>query len=176
MNVRNYSCSTTPSIRRGITIRLLVIWASVCLLSCQSEFKPPITKNQTSDPSLEMESTNSLSNKSDNASSQLSMNAGETKSTVVKEDSLASNTPTIFVSKRDGSVQCDKDQKTKIALNEMAKELEGIHIFSSKNQNDGKMRMQVCESPTGQFNVYEIAPKDLPEAKKRGFTPWSKSP
>ena len=125
-------------------------------------------------PSLEMESTPSLPNKRGNTSSQPPMETGETKSTA-KEDSLASNTPTVFVSKPDGSVQCDRDQKTKIALNEMAKELQGIHIFSSKNQHDGLMRMQVCKSPTGQFNVYEIAPKDLPEAQKRGFTSWPKA-
>lgn len=77
----------------------------------------------------------------------------------------------VKVYKYDGSLQCGMGKT--IPLAEMQKELQGIHVYSSKNQNDGLMRTQVCGSATGHANVYEIDRADLSEAKKRGFKEWT---
>ncbi len=78
---------------------------------------------------------------------------------------------TVFVFKYDGSLQCGQGQAIPIA--EMAKQLDGIKIYSQVNRGDGLMHIQVCGSTTGQANVYEIAETDLDKAIKKGFKPWA---
>ena len=39
-------------------------------------------------------------------------------------------------------------------------------------ENDGKMRIQMCGSPTGNVNVYEIDKANLSQALGYGFTEW----
>ncbi|MBC7754600.1 MAG: hypothetical protein H7Z71_10210 [Moraxellaceae bacterium] len=56
----------------------------------------------------------------------------------------------------------------------MQKELKEIAVFSSMNQNDGMMRIQVCGSATGNYNVYEILESDLEKAQTYGFKLWNK--
>jgi hypothetical protein len=77
----------------------------------------------------------------------------------------------VKIYKYDGSLQCGQGKK--ISLEEMQKELQGISVYSSKNQPDGLMRTQVCGAPTGRANVYEIDRSQLTEAKKRGFKEWT---
>lgn len=77
----------------------------------------------------------------------------------------------IRVYKYDGSLQCGMGKATSLA--EMKKELAGITIYSEKAQSDGMMRTQVCGSPTGRANVFEINKSQLSEAKKRGFKEWT---
>lgn len=76
----------------------------------------------------------------------------------------------IKISKPDGSLQCGQGKAVPLA--DMQKELKGIQVFSSANKNDGMMRIQVCGSPTGNHNVYEIDRKDLDAALKAGFKEW----
>jgi hypothetical protein len=76
----------------------------------------------------------------------------------------------VFVYKLDGSLQCG--QGSKIGIDSMKKELDGIEVFSSENKHDGMMRIQVCGAPTGYANVYEIDQKDLEKALKLGFKKW----
>ncbi|MGZ3725106.1 MAG: hypothetical protein ACXVBD_04875 [Pseudobdellovibrio sp.] len=76
----------------------------------------------------------------------------------------------VFVYKLDGSLQCEQGKK--IALDTMKKDLGDIEVFSSDNKHDGMMRIQVCGSPTGMSNVYEIDQKDLDKALKLGFKKW----
>lgn len=90
------------------------------------------------------------------------------KSEVVVEKSKATDRVKVF--KYDGSLQCGQGKK--IAPAEMQKDLKGIEVFSSSNQNDGMMRIQLCGSPTGNANVYEIDRKDLDAALKLGFKEW----
>ncbi len=78
---------------------------------------------------------------------------------------------TVRVFKSDGSLQCEP--KTGKALEEMAKELGPLKIFSQEKLHDGKMRIQMCGTPTGQSNVYEIAKEDLAKAEVVGFKVWS---
>ncbi|WP_413587599.1 hypothetical protein [Bdellovibrio sp. HCB274] len=82
----------------------------------------------------------------------------------------SNSTDRVKVFKPDGSLQCGQGKK--IAIAEMQKDLGTIQVFSSKNQNDGMMRIQVCGSPTGNCNVYEIDRKDLAAAQKAGFKEW----
>src|SRR5690606_4760685 len=61
----------------------------------------------------------------------------------------------VFVYKPDGSLQCGMGQSIKPET--MASQLGEIKIYSMENKNDGMMRIQLCGSPTGQINVYEIS-------------------
>lgn len=95
-----------------------------------------------------------------------------------RSSSAAQNLPTagvkslkIKVFKADGSLQCGMGKK--ISLDEMQKELKGIQVFNKYNQNDGLMRIQVCGSPTGDANIYEINQEDLDKALKLGFKQWT---
>ncbi|KYG65281.1 hypothetical protein AZI87_12050 [Bdellovibrio bacteriovorus] len=80
-------------------------------------------------------------------------------------------TDRVKVHKPDGSLQCGQGKAIPVA--EMQKQLKGIKVYSSSNQNDGMMRIQVCGSPTGMSNVYEIDRKDLEAALKLGFKEWT---
>ena len=76
----------------------------------------------------------------------------------------------VKVYKYDGTLQCS--QGAKIPLDQMQKELKNITVHSSENKNDGLMHIQVCASPTGMANVYEIDKTQLAAAKKLGFKEW----
>lgn len=76
----------------------------------------------------------------------------------------------IFVAKPDGSLQCQKDKG--VSLEKMREELEGIEVFSQTKKKDGLMHVQLCGSPTGMHNLYEILAKDLPAAEKLKFKKW----
>jgi hypothetical protein len=76
----------------------------------------------------------------------------------------------VKVYKFDGSLQCNQGRQ--IPLDEMLKSLGGIKVYSSQNLSDGKMRIQLCGSPTGKCNVYEIDRESLDTALKEGFKEW----
>ncbi|WII71056.1 hypothetical protein QJS83_11345 [Bdellovibrio sp. 22V] len=80
-------------------------------------------------------------------------------------------TDRVKVYKPDGTLQCGQGKL--IPLAEMQKDLKGIQVHSAANKNDGLMRIQVCGSPTGNNNVYEIDRKDLEAALKAGFKEWT---
>lgn len=75
------------------------------------------------------------------------------------------------VFKYDGSLQCGMGKP--IAISEMQKELTGITIYSAENKADNLMHIQMCGSPTGHANVYEIDRTSLEVAKKKGFKEWT---
>lgn len=77
----------------------------------------------------------------------------------------------VKVFKFDGSLQCGQGKAIPAAT--MQSELEGIHVYSASTKNDGMMRIQVCGSPTGMANVFEIDRKNLEAALKRGFKEWT---
>jgi hypothetical protein len=77
----------------------------------------------------------------------------------------------VKVFKADGSLQCGQGKAIPAA--EMQKDLGDIQVFSSASKNDGMMRIQVCGSPTGNSNVYEIDRKNLAAALKKGFKEWT---
>lgn len=73
----------------------------------------------------------------------------------------------VLVYKPDGSLQCGMGKA--ISLEEMEKQLSGIRVSSRDKRPDGLMHIQVCGSPTGMINVYEIPASSLKEAEARGF-------
>jgi hypothetical protein len=87
-------------------------------------------------------------------------------------DKGALNMKKVKVAKADGTLQCSQGKL--IPLVEMQKELKNITVFSSLNQNDGMMRIQVCGAATGNHNVYEILESDLSKAQALGFQIWNK--
>ena len=85
----------------------------------------------------------------------------------VTDTSSKAKDTTLLVYKADGSLQCGQG---KAALpTEMERQLSGIKVFSRESRSDGLMHIQMCGSPTGQINVFEIPLSSLPEALKRGF-------
>lgn len=90
-------------------------------------------------------------------------------------DATAPSKPTpadrVLVYKYDGSLQCGMGKP--VALDVMAKELGPITIFSSIKKPDGLMHIQVCGSPTGMANVFEIPAKSQKAAEGKGFKKWS---
>lgn len=91
---------------------------------------------------------------------------------ISQKDMDTSNMSKVRVFKPDGSLQCGQGKT--ISLEEMQRELSGIHVFSSENLTDGKMRIQLCGTPTGKNNVYEILESDLAKAQALGFQVWSR--
>lgn len=74
---------------------------------------------------------------------------------------------TILVFKPDGSLQCQAAKG--LSPEEMEKQLDGIKVISRDKRPDGLMHIQVCGSPTGMINVFEIPASALKEAEGRGF-------
>ena len=95
-------------------------------------------------------------------------NTNPTPGGVVKPDSKLDR---VKVYKPDGSLQCGQGKAIPTA--DMQKDLKNLKVYSSSNQNDGMMRIQVCGSPTGNNNVYEIDRKNLEAAIKLGFKEWT---
>lgn len=94
--------------------------------------------------------------------------AGETK--ISPTTNMTNQIKKIKVYKPDGSIQCE--QGTGIKPDEMQKQLGDIKVFSTENKHDGLIRIQVCGTPTGNCNVYEIADSDFAKAEKLGFKKW----
>lgn len=84
------------------------------------------------------------------------------------------STSWVRVYKNDGSKQCGMG--VAITPKEMSKELRdrGIKVKSMKKQNDGLMRIQVCGSPTGMINVFEIQESNIKSAESAGFRKFKK--
>lgn len=76
----------------------------------------------------------------------------------------------IFISKPDGSLQCSRAKGMPVV--EMRKQLKDIEVFSQGKKRDGLMHIELCGSPTGMNNVFEISTKDWPTAEKAGFKKW----
>ncbi len=77
----------------------------------------------------------------------------------------------VRIYKFDGSLQCGLGQSQ--SLSQSQKTLGSMTVHQSWKRHDGMMRMQLCGSPTGQANVFEIDRKDLPAALKLGFKEWT---
>ena len=89
---------------------------------------------------------------------------------VTQTGNQTSSADRVKVFKADGSLQCGQGKKIELA--EMQKDLKDIKVYSHENKNDGMMRIQLCGTPTGNCNVYEIDRKDLEAALKLGFKEW----
>jgi hypothetical protein len=88
-----------------------------------------------------------------------------------ESDQQIPNEDKVWVYKYDGSLQCGMGDV--ISLEKMKEEFEGIKVYSKEKRSDGLMRIQVCGSPTGQANLYEIKKTDLDKATEKGFQLWT---
>ena len=75
--------------------------------------------------------------------------------------------PEVRIYKPDGSKQCEK--RGAVGVDAMERELSGIPVFARDKRSDGLMHVQVCGSPTGMINTFEIELKNLKKAEERGF-------
>ena len=74
----------------------------------------------------------------------------------------------VRVYKPDGSRQCET-RKRGTALEVMERELAGIKVHAHEKRADGLMHIQICGSPTGMINLFEIDSTFLKQAEERGF-------
>lgn len=101
--------------------------------------------------------------------------AGSPVANVAAEDlKKAAESPTpaadarVRVYKPDGSRQCETRKRGK-ALEVMERELAGIKVYAREKRTDGLMHIQICGSPTGMINLFEIDSTFLKQADERGF-------
>ncbi len=85
----------------------------------------------------------------------------------MKDSKAATDAEFVRVYKPDGSRQCEK--KPGILLDTMERELAGIVVQGRDKRKDGLMHIQVCGSPSGMINVFEIKANFLKQAEQRGF-------
>jgi hypothetical protein len=76
---------------------------------------------------------------------------------------------TIWVTRSDGSLQCDRRRVPSAAQVAEQVKTAGILVFHSRSGNDGQMHAQRCGSPTGRTVELEISRLDLRKALALGF-------
>ena len=86
----------------------------------------------------------------------------------------AAGLKTVQVAKLDGSTVCDV--VSGIALTTMQGELKGINVYAAHKLSDAVVRPAGCGTPSGKYNIYEIATTDLSKALSLGFVEWKNIP
>lgn len=140
------------------TPALAVIILSACTTGPCRQVKNPELANQQSAAAAQAAAGSGTAQTS--TASAKGTNSAVTPPTLTKQ-------ATLFVYKPDGSLQCGQGKA--ISPQEMEKQLDGIKVFSRENRSDGLMHIQVCGSPTGMINIFEISATSLKDAEKRGF-------
>lgn len=79
------------------------------------------------------------------------------------------NEAKVWVYKEDGSIQCEAGKARALSEDEAILKEAGVKVFNSKKDTDGMMRIQMCGSPTGAINSFEITLSDLEKAIANGF-------
>jgi hypothetical protein len=79
----------------------------------------------------------------------------------------------VWVSRADGSKQCDRSSGQ--AIDAGADELRkaGIDVLESRKGRDGKMHSQMCGAATGATNEYRVARDKTQDALSLGYNPKS---
>jgi hypothetical protein len=75
----------------------------------------------------------------------------------------------VWISKSDGSLQCEQGSGKKLETARAELEKSGVKVVEALSGNDGGMRIQLCGSPTGGQHEFRIARGDLEKALKLGF-------
>lgn len=112
-------------------------------------------------------SAGSIDGKSGAASDGTKAATGGTPAASAGSNTGAAEPNLVRIYKLDGSRQCEK--KPGVAIDIMERELAGIAVHSRDKRKDGLMHVQVCGSPSGMINVYEIEMPFLKQAEQRGF-------
>ena len=83
---------------------------------------------------------------------------------------IACNKQTVTIYMADGSLQCDSQSENN-SLDRMQAELvaNDIQVYNAYRSNDGLMHIQMCGSPTGKTNVFDINEHDVNKAQDLGF-------
>ena len=150
--------SKIPNLLKKLIPTRLLVFKSLFILVLAFSFSC-----QTKPCKIEERSTQSSAGESETSS--------QTKLTDEAQKALkGTQMSRVKIFKADGSLQCNQGKK--ISLDEMAKQLKDIKIYSSENKHDGLMRAQMCGRPTGFNNVYEIDVDNLDKAVKLGFNKW----
>ncbi len=79
----------------------------------------------------------------------------------------------VTLERPDGTMQCEPKRDEKALLAGAKKELRraGVRIVEIRREKDGRMRAQMCGSPTGFVIRIRIAASDRDKAGALGFTP-----
>lgn len=87
----------------------------------------------------------------------------------------AERTDSVWISRPDGSLQCDEKPGTApidpVTAARAVLEKSGVKILEGQKRNDGAMRAQVCGIATGNETTFLIPRSDLSKAKSLGFEP-----
>jgi hypothetical protein len=156
---KNMTRNAVADQTRSLMIALTVMFFAACTNGPCRQVKNPELANQQSANAAQAAQANA-------GSAGASASTAPAKGVNAVTPTL-SKQGTLFVSKPDGSLQCGQGQA--MSPQEMEKQLEGIKVFSRENRSDGLMHIQVCGSPTGMINVFEILAGSLKDAEKRGF-------
>ncbi|MGZ3693407.1 MAG: hypothetical protein ACXWQO_04400 [Bdellovibrionota bacterium] len=76
----------------------------------------------------------------------------------------------VWISKADGSKQCEPPSKMTPKAAAEALKSAGILVFDARSGNDGKMHIAKCGAPTGKTIDLEISEMDLGKIKAHGYT------
>jgi hypothetical protein len=79
----------------------------------------------------------------------------------------------VTMERPDGTKQCEPKPDEQALLSAAKKELRraGVRVVEMRREQDGKMRMQMCGSPTGFAIRIRIAASDREKARALGFAP-----
>lgn len=112
---------------------------------------------------------NNIPSRPSNEAVKLTSNETEPEPAVKKKTAIPAEFLTTFIFVESGEKQCGTGKEKPIISFVKKLEKNKINVRSSKSQDDGKMRAQVCGAPTGKIYVFEINKKDQSQALKLGF-------
>lgn len=144
--------ATTKVASIGRVVLFVLIFGACSSRPCREPRSPELDRTKTSTPVAAVPVT------------EANLNIEKGSATTVKNDALPE---LVRVYKPDGSRQCEK--KPGVAVDIMERELAGIEVISRVKRKDGLMHIQVCGSPSGMINVFEIKATYLKQAEQRGF-------
>lgn len=156
-----------------LAVAVILFFSTVSLSGCANhpcrEPKAPEldqTKSPQSQPAEETSSLAAVAASGASTSTSSKLASGE-KALAPNRSGRDADSPKVRVFKPDGSKQCEK--KGAVSVESMERELSGIPVFAKDKRSDGLMHVQVCGSPTGMINTFEIDLKNLKKAEERGF-------
>lgn len=155
--------------RNFVFVLILATFAMSSVVACSSRpcrepRAPELDRTKTA-------SSNSVVEDSEISGSALKDGANSSHPDAVSQsqDSAETRGSTLRVRvyKPDGSRQCAQAKGQSVET--MERELAGIRVYSREKRKDGLMHIQVCGSPTGVVNLFEIDSTNLKQAEERGF-------
>ena len=94
---------------------------------------------------------------------------GDSATSVASAAAVTGAAKGVIVYQLRGSRQCEPGSGTAPEVMRTALEAEGVRVWRSACGSDGRMRIAACGASTGQLNLFDIAPEDLPRAEVLGY-------